>query len=100
MNNVTITGYLKSVREAGQGNYKVILGNISQRDAFGKCIFTSQIVALDDNAKAQLLAVSIPEGGQSETVKVTGSLKTYFDNRSGKLENRQQIVAHAIEVVG
>lgn len=98
MNNVDITGYIKSVREAGTGNYKVLLANISQRDAFGKCVYTGQIVALEDEVKAQLLSVPMNDG-ISDTVRIKGSLKTYFDRRNpDKLESRQQIVAHSITV--
>jgi hypothetical protein len=98
MNNVDITGYIKSVREAGTSNYKVLLASISQRDAFGKCVYTGQIVALDDEVKAQLLSVPMRDG-VSDIIRIKGSLKTYFDRRNpDKLESRQQIVAHSITV--
>ena len=70
MNNVDITGYIKSVREAGTGNYKVLLASISQRDAFGKCVYTGQIVALDDEVKAQLEVILSELAGPGVLVEI------------------------------
>lgn len=99
MNTVQLTGYVKNVKLRGEGSYKVITANLSQRNFEGKCVVTMPLVAISDSAKKLITNLSFDETGVSPDVNIYGKLVTRFDRRPG-LDNADRAKPYTqIEIV-
>ena len=85
-NLVVVKGTIKNIKVVSsttRDGQNFIKGNLSRRNSDGKCVWTTPIVAFDEEVKKMLLELPTDESGITQVIKVIAEGNTRFDTRQG-----------------
>jgi transcriptional regulator of heat shock response len=106
VNEVTVSGKLKSIKEYKNERGTLMLAIITQRNEFDSAVFTMPVVIHNDDVQkvVRKLNESRNDSDYTQLVKVTGQLNTRFDKEPGKDASDRKapftrIVAEQVELV-
>jgi hypothetical protein len=91
-NLVVVKGTIKNIKVVSsttRDGQNFIKGNLSRRNSDGKCVWTTPIVAFDEDVKKMLLELPTDESGITQVIKVIAEGNTRFDTRQG-VDNSQR----------